>query len=72
VDKIPANLRLSHGSAHTIIHNDLKFKEVCAKWVPRELKTEHKEKKLGGVAHQAAGTGTQGSWDDFKTYSNRR
>jgi hypothetical protein len=32
----------SHGLAYSIIHDRLKFRKVCARWVSREL--EHREK----------------------------
>jgi hypothetical protein len=32
-----------HGSLHGIIHDQLGFYEVHARWVPKQLRGEHKE-----------------------------
>jgi hypothetical protein len=32
----------SHGLAYNIMHDDLKFQKVCARWLPRELKDQKK------------------------------
>jgi hypothetical protein len=42
VNEIAANLNISHGSAHHIIHDVLKFRKVSARWVPRHLTPELK------------------------------
>jgi hypothetical protein len=38
IDSAATALGCSHGLAHSIIHDNLKFRKVCAQWVPRELK----------------------------------
>ena len=34
---------MSHGSAYDIIHNELSYQKVCARWVPRFLTPEMKQ-----------------------------
>ena len=42
VGKFAYSLQISHGSAHEIIYDDLGFRKVCARWVPRALRVDHK------------------------------
>ena len=42
-------LDISVGSAHHIIHDE-KFRKVCARWVPKRLTPEMKERRVD--AHQ--------------------
>ena len=37
---------MSHGSAHHIVHDVLQFHKVCARWVPRQLTAELKERRV--------------------------
>ena len=46
--EIAARLDMSHGSAHHIVHDVLQFHEVSARWVPRHLTTELKERLVDG------------------------
>jgi len=46
VHKIAAHLDMSHGSAHHIFHDVLQFHKVCARWVPRQLTAELKERRV--------------------------
>jgi len=39
-------LEISVGSAHHIIHDELKFRKVCARWVPKRLTPEMKERRV--------------------------
>jgi len=39
-------LDISVGSAHHIIHDELKFRKVCARWVPKRLTPEMKERRV--------------------------
>jgi len=41
IDEVACSLQNSHGSAYQIIHDELGFHEVCARWLPRELTAEH-------------------------------
>jgi hypothetical protein len=43
-DSVATVLGCSHGLAHSIMHNRLKFRKVGAWWVPRELKEQEKIK----------------------------
>jgi histone-lysine N-methyltransferase SETMAR len=40
---VTAELKVSHGSAHHIIHNVLQYHKVSARWVPKQLTPELKE-----------------------------
>jgi len=44
VNEIAAHLVMSHGSAHHVVHDDLQFHKVSARWVPRQLTAELKER----------------------------
>jgi len=33
---------MSHGSAYNIVHNDLGYRKVCSRWVPKQLSDDHK------------------------------
>jgi [histone H3]-lysine36 N-dimethyltransferase SETMAR len=46
VDEVAAELSISHGSAHFIIHEVLKFNKVSARWVPRMLTPAMKEARF--------------------------
>ena len=46
VDEVACSLQISHGSAYQIIHDELGFHKLCARWVPRELTAEHKRKRV--------------------------
>jgi len=43
LDEVVSELNISHGSAHYIIHNVLRFHKVSARWVPRQLTPKLKE-----------------------------
>jgi len=43
VHEIAANLDMSHGSAHHIVHDVLQFHKVSARWVPYQLAAGLKE-----------------------------
>jgi len=42
VDENVAEFNMSHGSVHSIVHNDLGYRKVCSRWVPRQLSDYHK------------------------------
>jgi len=46
VNEIAAHLDMSHGSAHHIVHDVLQFHKVSARWVPRQLTAELKERRV--------------------------
>ena len=46
VHEIANELSLSVGSVETIIHEQLKFFKVSARWVPQQLTDEHKQQRL--------------------------
>ena len=45
VNEIAAHLDMSHGSAHHIVHV-LRFHKVSARWVPRQVAAELKERRV--------------------------
>jgi hypothetical protein len=47
IDSVPTALGCSHGLAYSIMHDCLKFRKVCTRWVPRELKDREKKKWMG-------------------------
>jgi hypothetical protein len=42
IDSVATALRYSHGLVYSTMHDHLKFRKVCARWVPRELKDREK------------------------------
>lgn len=46
VSEIAAQVGISYGSCQTIITEDLGFRKVCARWVPRLLTTDQKLRRL--------------------------
>ena len=46
VNEIAAHLGMSHGSAHRFVQDILRFYEVSARWVPRQLTAELKERRV--------------------------
>ena len=46
VHEVAADLVMSHGSAHHIVHDVLQFHKVSARRVPRQLTAELKERRV--------------------------
>jgi len=46
VKEVASLLDISVGSVHHIIHDELKFQKVCARWVPKRLTPEMKERHV--------------------------
>ena len=46
VNEVASLLDISVGSAHHIIHDELQFRKVCARWVPKRLTSEMKERRV--------------------------
>ena len=44
--EIAAYLDMSYGSAHQTVHDVLQFHKVSARWVPRQLTAELKERHV--------------------------
>ena len=42
IDEIAVEFNVSHGSAYSIVHDDLRYRKVCSTWVPRQLSNDHK------------------------------
>ena len=43
IDEIAVAFNMNHGSAYNIVHNDLGYRKVCSRWVPRQLSVDHKQ-----------------------------
>ena len=37
---------VSYGSAQAIVHDDLGYHKVCARWVPKQLTSQHKDQRV--------------------------
>ena len=46
MNDIAACLKISHGSAHHTVHDVLQFHKVSARWVPRQLTPELRERRV--------------------------
>jgi hypothetical protein len=46
-DSVATALGYSHGLAYSTMHGHLKFRKVCARWVPKELKNRQKRNLMG-------------------------
>jgi len=46
VSEVAAHLDISYGSAYAILHDDLGYRKVCARWVPKERTVVHKRQRL--------------------------
>ena len=46
VNEIAAQMDMSHGSAHHIVHDVLQFHKVSVRWVPCQLTAELKERRV--------------------------
>jgi transposase len=42
IDEIALAFNMSHSSAYNIGHNNLGYRKVCSRWVPRQLSDDHK------------------------------
>jgi histone-lysine N-methyltransferase SETMAR len=60
VDEVAAMLDISHGSAHHIIHYVLQFNKVSARWVPRQLTHELKERHVDACQERLRRYETEG------------
>jgi histone-lysine N-methyltransferase SETMAR len=47
VRDVVRTLDISIGTSHKIIHEDLGYRKVCARWVPRQLTPEHRQTRMG-------------------------
>ena len=42
IDEIAVEFNMTYGSAYSIDHNDLGYRKVCSRWVPRQLSNDQK------------------------------
>jgi hypothetical protein len=42
IEEIAVELNMSHGSAHDSVHDDVRYRKVCSRWVPRQLSGDEK------------------------------
>jgi hypothetical protein len=47
IDSVATALGCSHSLAYSIMHDLLKFRRLCSRWVPRELKDRERMNRLG-------------------------
>jgi hypothetical protein len=47
IDSVATALGCSHGLANSTMHDHLKFRKMCSRWVPRELKGREKMNRMG-------------------------
>ena len=45
IETISAQFGVSEGTVHTIIHEELKMRKICVKFVPRVLREDQKERR---------------------------
>jgi hypothetical protein len=46
IDSVATALGCSHGVAHSTMHDGLKFRKVCTRWVPREQKDRETNERM--------------------------
>lgn len=46
IKEIATSLNISYGSVYSIIHDHLAFRKLCARWVPRLLTSDHKNRRF--------------------------
>jgi hypothetical protein len=51
INEIAKQLNISIGSAYSVVHDNLQFHKVCARWVPKELRDEHEHMRLDICSH---------------------
>ena len=59
IETISAQFDVSVGTVHTIIYKELKMQKICAKFVPRVLSEDQKERQQG-----------DGRTDQFRSHSS--
>jgi hypothetical protein len=42
MDKITKQMIISIGSTYSVVHDNLQFHKMCARWIPKRLTNEHK------------------------------
>jgi ribosomal protein S25 len=42
IDEIAVQFNMNHGSAYSIVHDDLEYRKVYSRWVPRQLSDAYK------------------------------
>jgi hypothetical protein len=47
IDSVATAIVCSHSLAHNIIHDRSKFRNVCATWLPREMRDRGKINRMG-------------------------
>ena len=47
IDEVAAVIHCSHGQAYAMMHDQLNFRKVCARWVPKQLTAENQQIRMG-------------------------
>jgi hypothetical protein len=63
VNEIAKQLNISIESSYSVVHDNIQFHKMCARWVPKELMDEHKRMCLDICSHHFAHYGKEG--DNF-------
>jgi hypothetical protein len=45
IDEIAVALNMTHGSAYDTVHDDVEYRKVCSRWVPRQLSGDQKRSR---------------------------
>jgi hypothetical protein len=54
VDEIAKQLNICIGSAYCVVHDNLQFLKLCARWVPKEMMDEHTHMRFDICSHHLA------------------
>jgi hypothetical protein len=46
VSAVANELDINYGSAYSIMHDEFKYRKLCSRWVPKQLKDDHKQKRI--------------------------
>lgn len=49
IDELAERVKISHGSVHTIIHDHLGYRLLCAQWMPKILNDRQKTERFGAA-----------------------
>ena len=62
INEIVAELGMSYGSEHSIIHEHLNFNKVCARWMLRSLTDAHRNQRLRSSFDQLKRFSAEGAY----------
>lgn len=62
IDEIAAEINCSHGQAYKMMHDQLNFRKVCARWVPKKLSAENQQIRMGLALENLCRYHTEGEY----------